>query len=413
MKRFSIIVIAVFIAMSMFAQSPQKMSYQAIVRDASGHLVQNSNVGIRINILQGSASGTAVYTETHVAATNINGLVSVEIGGGTTTNNFSDINWAAGPYFLKTETDPKGSTNYSITGVSQLLSVPFAFYTQIAGNGFSGDYNDLINKPITDGSETKIQAGQNMEVTGTGTNYSPYVVKSTIDGSETKIQAGQNITLTGNGTTASPYVIKSTNNCPTGKITITTYQMWSVPAEVSKIKVELWGAAGGGGGAGAYSYSYYLNAGGNGGSGGYAQQELNVMENQQFTVVIGAGGAAGTNAEYIYPYYYGDTDGGNGGDTWFGSSGIKAAGGTGGKRGSYSYNTVHGLQGTANTGSITGYSEDPQSTFLNVFQGLARSYINDRVLTSKPGKGGLISPYSTNITPTAGEGGCAIITLFE
>jgi hypothetical protein len=382
MKRLSIIIASLFFAVSSFAQSPQKISYQAIVRNASSKLVMNSNVGIRISILQGSATGPVVYMETHNVTTNANGLVSLEIGTGVTTGNFSDINWATGVYFLKTETDPAGSTNYNITGVSQMLSVPYSLYSQIAGNGFSGDYNDLINKPITDGSETKIQAGKNITVTGTGT-------------------------------TETPYVIKSTNKCPTGKTTITTTQMWSVPADVSKIKVELWGAAGGGGGAGAYSYSYYLNNGGNGGSGGYAQQELDVVVNQQFNIVIGSGGYHGTNAYYIYPNYYGDTDGGKGGDTWFGSSGIKAEGGTGGKRGSYSYNTVNGIQGTANTGSITGYSEDPQSTILNVFQGLPRSYINDRVLTSKPGKGGSISPYSTNYDPTDGEGGCAIITLFE
>jgi len=89
------------------------------------------------------------------------------------------------------------------------------------------------------------------------------------------------------------------------------------------------GRAGGGGGAGTYSYSYPLNDGGIGGSGGYAQKEINVVPNQQFNVVIGNGGYAGSNAYYVYPGYYGDTDGGIGGDTWFGS--VKAAGGTGGK----------------------------------------------------------------------------------
>ena len=412
MKKTSIILAILFFTISLFSQSPQKISYQAIVRNASDKLVQNSNIGIRISILQGSASGPVVYTETHNTTTNANGLVSVVIGEGTTTGSLADVNWATGVYFLKTETDPAGSTNYSITGVSQLLSVPYSLYSQIAGNGFSGDYNDLINKPITDGSETKIQSGINIDVTGTGTIASPYIVNSTTDGSETKIQAGTNIEVTGTGTTTSPYVIKSTAGYP-GKATIIATQLWSVPASVSKIKVELWGAAGGGGGAGAYSYSYYLNDGGTGGSGGYVQQELNVTENQQFYVIVGQGGTAGTNATYSYPYYYyGDTDGGDGGDTWFGT-GIKAAGGTGGKKGSFGYNTVHGVQGTSNVGSITGYAEDPQSTILNVFQGLPRSYINDRVLTSKPGKGGSISPYSTNLTPAAGEGGCAIITLFE
>ena len=150
MKRLYAIAAVLLITATILAQSPQRISYQAVVRNASGKLVQNSNVGIRITILQGSISGTAVYTETHNVLTNVNGLVSLEIGGGTTTGNLSDINWANGPYFLKTETDPTGSTNYSIAGVSQLLSVPFALYSQVAGNGFSGDYNDLVNKPVTD-----------------------------------------------------------------------------------------------------------------------------------------------------------------------------------------------------------------------------------------------------------------------
>lgn len=113
-----------------FGQSPQSFSYQAVLRDSGNKLVANKNVGMRVSILQGTESGTVVYTETHTALTNINGLVTVEIGTGTTVNNFSAINWAAGPYFLKTETDPNGGTSYTITGSSQLLSVPYALYAE-------------------------------------------------------------------------------------------------------------------------------------------------------------------------------------------------------------------------------------------------------------------------------------------
>jgi hypothetical protein len=193
-------------------------------------------------------------------------------------------------------------------------------------------------------------------------------------------------------------------------MTITTTQVWTVPPAVSKIKVELWGAAGGGGGAGAYSYSYNLTNGGDGGSGGYAMQEINVVPNQQFNVFIGSGGSAGGNAIYIYPGYYYDTDGYPGGDTWFGQ--YMAAGGRGGKRGSYSTTTVHGNAGTNNLGTITGYADPSQSSILNVFAGLERSYLNERILTSKSGKGGYISGYSSK-QPSQGEGGAAVITLFE
>jgi len=124
---------AVLLTASVFAQSPEKMSYQAVIRDASDNLVTSQTVGMQISILQGSASGTAVYVETQTPTTNANGLVSVEIGGGTLVSGvFTTIDWANGPYFIKTETDPAGNTSYTITGTSQLLSVPYALHAKTA-----------------------------------------------------------------------------------------------------------------------------------------------------------------------------------------------------------------------------------------------------------------------------------------
>jgi hypothetical protein len=118
------------------AQAPQKMSYQAVVRNSSNALVTSVPVGMQISILQGSASGTAVYVETQTATTNANGLVTIEIGNGTPViGTFSSINWAAGPYFIMTETDPTGGTAYSISGTTQLMSVPYALYAATSGNG--------------------------------------------------------------------------------------------------------------------------------------------------------------------------------------------------------------------------------------------------------------------------------------
>jgi hypothetical protein len=100
---------------SVFAQSPEKLSYQAVIRDASNHLIANSAVGMKTSILQGSATGTPVYVEIYNPnpATNANGLVTVEIGSGIpVSGTFANINWANGPYFIKTESDPSGGTNY-------------------------------------------------------------------------------------------------------------------------------------------------------------------------------------------------------------------------------------------------------------------------------------------------------------
>ncbi len=122
-----------FLPQQLYAQ-PQKMSYQAVIRDGNNTLISNSVVGMRLSILQGSASGTAVYVETHSPSTNTNGLITLEIGAGTVTSgDFTTIDWSNGPYFIKAETDPSGGTNYSISGTSQLLSVPYALYAETSG----------------------------------------------------------------------------------------------------------------------------------------------------------------------------------------------------------------------------------------------------------------------------------------
>ncbi|MBO7629675.1 MAG: fibrobacter succinogenes major paralogous domain-containing protein, partial [Bacteroidales bacterium] len=131
-----------------FAQAPEKFTYQAVVRNANNTLVANSQVGVRVSILQGSTSGSAVYVETQTATTNANGLMTLSIGGGSVQQGtFANIDWANGPFFLKTETDPNGGSNYTVTSTQQLLSVPYALYAKTAENGFSGDYNDLTNTP--------------------------------------------------------------------------------------------------------------------------------------------------------------------------------------------------------------------------------------------------------------------------
>lgn len=142
MKRVYVLSVAVILTATLLAQSPDRMSYQAVIRDASNKLVTNTVVAMQISILQDSTSGTSVYVETQTPTTNANGLVSIELGGGTViSGNFSTINWAKGPYFVKTETDPDGATggtSYTITGISQLLSVPYALYAANAGTATGG-----------------------------------------------------------------------------------------------------------------------------------------------------------------------------------------------------------------------------------------------------------------------------------
>ena len=145
MKKLYTLVAALVITASTFAQAPEKMSYQAVVRDSGNAIVSNQAVGMQLSILQGT---TAVYVETQTPMTNANGLVSIEIGmGSVVSGDFSAIDWSAGPYFIKTETDPTGGTTYTITGTSELLSVPYALQAKngIPSGGAEGQVLRIVN----------------------------------------------------------------------------------------------------------------------------------------------------------------------------------------------------------------------------------------------------------------------------
>jgi microcystin-dependent protein len=136
MKKIFTIFVVILLSASLFAQStPQTMSYQAVIRNSSNALVPSTTIGMQISILQKSSTGDPVYIEKHSTTTNANGLATIEIGGGTpVSGRFETIDWPSGPYFVKTETDPTGGLRYSITGTSQLLSVPYALHAKTADN---------------------------------------------------------------------------------------------------------------------------------------------------------------------------------------------------------------------------------------------------------------------------------------
>jgi uncharacterized protein (TIGR02145 family) len=220
------LILAIVLTTGLFAQSPQKMSYQAVIRNASNTLLSNTIVGMKISILQGSVNGTVVYAETQIPNTNANGLVSIEIGNGTVVSGgFANINWANGPFFIKTETDPTGLTNYSIVGTSQLLSVPFALHAKTA-ESITGTITET--DPVYSASQAANITASHLTKLSTlsGINTgdeTASTIKSKLgittlsgsntgdqDGSETKITAGSKVTVIGAGTISNPYIISAT-----------------------------------------------------------------------------------------------------------------------------------------------------------------------------------------------------------
>lgn len=149
MKKITLVLLLLSSFTILFAQAPQRMNYQSVIRKTDGTLLANTLVGIKTSILLGSATGTASYVETQTTTTNPNGLATIEIGGGTpVTGTFETIDWGAGSHFVKTEIDPAGGTNYTISGTSQLLSVPYALYA--GSSKTKGKTSIIITGDITD-----------------------------------------------------------------------------------------------------------------------------------------------------------------------------------------------------------------------------------------------------------------------
>ena len=218
MKKIYTIVAALLMTASVFAQAPEKMSYQAVVRDASNQLTTNQAVGMQISILQTTATGTAVYVETQTPTTNANGLVSLEIGTGTVVSgDFTTIDWANDTYFIKTETDPTGGTTYTITGTTQLMSVPYALHAKTA-ESITGTVNYTETDPVYTAWDkstgiiiTESQMSDLTHTVDTDTQLdSTDIANLGYVAGATQVTAGTNVTVTGSGTTASPYVVNAT-----------------------------------------------------------------------------------------------------------------------------------------------------------------------------------------------------------
>ena len=136
MKKLVLSLVAIAtISLSSYGQAPEGFKYQAVVRDAGNTILNNQAVGMQIEILQGGISGTPVYTESFTPTTNTYGLVNLEIGTGTTSDDFTIIDWANDTYFIRTSIDVTGGSSYSVMGTSQLMSVPYALYAKTSGNG--------------------------------------------------------------------------------------------------------------------------------------------------------------------------------------------------------------------------------------------------------------------------------------
>jgi uncharacterized protein (TIGR02145 family) len=206
MKLKSTLLVSMLLAivLTAFSQAPQSFNYQAAIRDNTGNPIANQIVALRISILQGSATGSTIYAETHSSATNPFGIVNLEVGSGTVIlGSFAVINWGIAEFFIKIEIDANGGTAYQYMGTSQLVSVPYALYalksqtteqpnpyTAGPGINISGTVisNTAPDQPVN------INSGTGISVTGT---YPTYTVTNSLpsqwstNGSDINYQTGK------------------------------------------------------------------------------------------------------------------------------------------------------------------------------------------------------------------------------
>jgi uncharacterized protein (TIGR02145 family) len=182
-KIFTLLIGIVFSITILNAQAPpQAFSLKAVIADDRGNPVSNKSIRLRISILQDNANGIAVYAETFSPTTNSAGQVDVVIGHGTVINgDFSAIGWSMDAYFLKMEAQIKPKDGYRLISATQLLSVPYALYAGEAGNGFSGDYDDLTNKPDLAAYATKDMQNQNISNLANPVNNQDAATKAYVD----------------------------------------------------------------------------------------------------------------------------------------------------------------------------------------------------------------------------------------
>lgn len=226
-KTFLLLIAAIAIAFSSFAQAPAGFKYQAVIRDASSTIITDQSVGIRLSIQQISAGGTAVsvYTETFSPTTNAYGLVNLEIGSGTTTDDFSAIDWTDGPYFIETAVDAAGGTSYVIMGTSQLMSVPYALHATTADSALNDQDTQLTEVEVDAFVANNGYLTSFTEVDGDSTNeYNSSVV---LNGTSLEITDGggmlsADLSSLGGGGSSAGWTLTGTNisNNNTGNVGI-------------------------------------------------------------------------------------------------------------------------------------------------------------------------------------------------
>ncbi|MEQ9425221.1 MAG: hypothetical protein RJQ09_12430 [Cyclobacteriaceae bacterium] len=146
----SILYLFIVLTTNAFSQVVDTFNFQANLRNLDGENISQTQVLISVAILGGSADGNIVFEETHEITTSEYGLINLEIG----SVNELNIDWSANDYYLSL------SVNGNKLGDAQLLSVPYALFSESTQSADKIDYANLSNLPNWDMDSTNDFSGQ-------------------------------------------------------------------------------------------------------------------------------------------------------------------------------------------------------------------------------------------------------------
>ena len=235
MRRIITMCIVLIMTTSVFAQSPEKFSYQAVVRDSNDDLVTNQSVGIQIEILSGSTTGNVEYEETHKLTTNANGLASLEIGAGNVVSGiFGNLDWGSDDFFIRSSIDPQGGTNYTITHTNQLLSVPYAEHAASLNTTKDVKIDAEVHTPERTGEANMLPIAYGMVLNdgSVGANSGNFTVSKGVEGEYNISIDGENyyyIDYVVNTSIATEGSVRATSQG--GKLKVFTYDVDDTPID--------------------------------------------------------------------------------------------------------------------------------------------------------------------------------------
>ena len=147
LKKLHLSLNLIIISAIIWSQAPHGFNYQAVIRDANNIILNSQSIALRFDIFQGNIGGNLAYSEMFLTSTSSSGMVNIQVGTGATNDDFTEIDWSNGPYFVETAINFLGGNPWLVMGSSQLMSVPYSLHS-ITADSVKGGINHLEQDPL-------------------------------------------------------------------------------------------------------------------------------------------------------------------------------------------------------------------------------------------------------------------------